>query len=193
MAENAESARLDLIRRIRAHDQQAFGLLYDCLAPLVNAVILHMLGDPAETEEVLMETFWQVWNEAASYDPLRGTVAGWVIMLARSRTLDRLRLRRRQGTQSASYQAAQQRVLASPPSTPEATALQGERARAITAALAALPEEQRLPLELAYYRGLSHREIAQHLAQPLGTIKTRMRSGLMRLREALQPYLGVHS
>src|SRR5215510_16279938 len=101
--EDVESAQLNLIRRIQAHDQQAFGLLYDGLAPLVNAVILRMLGDPTETEEVLMETFWQVWNEAVSYDPLRGTVEGWVIMLARSRTLDRLRQRRRQGTHTASY------------------------------------------------------------------------------------------
>jgi RNA polymerase sigma-70 factor (ECF subfamily) len=191
MMEDVGSAQLDLIRRIQARDQQAFGLFYDCLAPLVNAVILRLLGDPAEAEEVLMETFWQVWNEAASYDPLRGTVEGWVIMLARSRALDRLRRRRRQGTHSASYQAEQQRVLPSPHTTPETTALQDERARAITAALAALPEEQRLPLELAYYQGWSQSEIAQHLAQPLGTIKTRLRSGLVRLRHALEPYLGV--
>ena len=191
--EDVGSEQLDLIRRIQAHDQQAFGLLYDRLAPLVHALIQRIVGDTTEAEEVLMETFWQVWHGAASYDPLRGTVEGWIITMARSRALDCLRRRRRPGTPTTSAPETPQDALAWPDATPEAAVLQDERARAVTAALATLPEEQRLAIELAYYQGLSHREIAQRLAQPLGTIKTRLRLGLTRLRNALQPYLGVHS
>ena len=192
MMDNSHT-RLDLMRPIQAHDQQAFGLFYDRLAPLVNAVIWRIVGDSAETEEVLLETFWQVWNEAASYDPRRGTPEGWVITLARSRALDRRRQHQRHATQAASHHEAQRRTLPAPPVTPEAAVLQGEWARAVMTALETLPDEQRLPLELAYYQGLSQSEIAQCLAQPLGTIKTRLRLGLMRLRNALQPYLGVGS
>ena len=86
---------LDLLRRIQAQDQQALGLLYDQLAPLVHTLILRILGDPTDAEDVLLETFWQIWHGAASYDPLRGTVEGWVITLARSRALDHLRAHKR--------------------------------------------------------------------------------------------------
>jgi len=178
-----------LIRRIQAHDQQALGALYDHLVPLLNALLLRILGDRQEAEEILGETFWQMWNSAASYDPLRGTVEGWAISIARSRALDRLRARRRREVHTALYEE-EERLLPRPQMPlPEEVALRGERYRAVAEALEALPKEQRLPIELAYYEGLSQAEIADRLAQPLGTVKTRVRLGLLRLRQALEPYL----
>jgi RNA polymerase sigma-70 factor (ECF subfamily) len=180
-----------LISQIQARDQQALEALYDQLAPLVHALILRTLGDKAEAEEVLGETFWQVWRDAETYDPSRGTLEGWVITIARSRALDRLRIRKRQeATQRASSGQESPAVPTRQPSMPETIALQGERARAISAALQSLSEEQRLPIELAYYEGLSGAEIAHRLAQPHGTIKSRIRLGLLRLRNVLEPYLG---
>jgi RNA polymerase sigma-70 factor (ECF subfamily) len=179
-----------LMRRIQARDQQALGALYDHLAPLLNALLLRMLGDRQEAEEILEETFWQMWNSAASYDPLRGAVEGWAISIARSRALDRLRTRKRQEAHTALYEE-EERLLPRPQiPLPEEVVLRGEQYRAVAEALEALPQEQRLPLELAYYEGLSQAEIAHRLAQPLGTIKTRVRLGLLRLRHALEPYLG---
>jgi RNA polymerase sigma-70 factor (ECF subfamily) len=184
---------LDLLRRIQAQDQQALGLLYDQLAPLVHTLILRILGDPTDAEDVLLETFWQIWHGAASYDPLRGTVEGWVITLARSRALDHLRANKRHVLTATALPSMQSSCQPSPATTPEDCMLQDERARAVSVALATLPAEQRLVLELAYYHGLSQTEMAQRLAQPLGTIKTRVRAGLQRLRQVLQPYLGVSS
>jgi RNA polymerase sigma-70 factor (ECF subfamily) len=186
-----ESAQdVELIGRIQARDQEALGILYDQLAPLVHAVILRILGDRTEAEEVLGETFWQVWNSAERYDPSRGTVAGWILAMARSRALDSLRARRRREAGVASYEEKNAMLPALPALMPETVALQGERARAVAAALKVLSDEQRLPIELAYYEGLSQTEIAGRLRQPLGTIKTRIRLGLLRLRNALEPYLG---
>lgn len=182
-----------LIRQIQARDQQALEALYDQLAPLVNALILRLLGDSAEAEEVLGETFWQVWRTAETYDPSRGTLEGWVITIARSRALDRLRVRKRQEASTASAGQESQAVPPRRSPMPETIALQGERARAVSAALKNLSDEQRLPIELAYYEGLSYAEIAHRLAQPHGTIKTRIRLGLLRLRKALEPYLGENA
>jgi RNA polymerase sigma-70 factor (ECF subfamily) len=192
MVRHVGSEQLNLMRRVQARDQQALGTLYDLLSPLVNAVVLRILSDTAETEEVLVETFWQVWNGAASYDAARGTVEGWVITMARSRALDRLRARKRQDAGTASHWEEERLAAATHP-TPESVALQGEQARAVAAALDTLPAEQRLPIELAYYQGLSQTEIAQRLEQPLGTVKTRLRLGLLRLRHVLQPHLGARA
>jgi RNA polymerase sigma-70 factor, ECF subfamily len=182
--------RSDLIAQIQNRQQEALGALYDQLAPLVNAMALRILGDPAEAEEVLGETFWQIWNIAHTYDPARGTLEAWVISIARSRTLDRLRARKRRDTVMVLQNTAQQATPGRQTPMPEELTLQGERARAVASALAGLSEEQRLPIELAYYEGLSQTEIAGRLGQPLGTIKTRIRLGLLHLRHVLAPYLG---
>ena len=180
------------MQQIQARDQQALGTLYDRLAPLIHAVVVRILADRAEAEEVLVETFWQVWQHAGSFDASRGTLEGWIVTIARHRALDRLRARQRQAASTASYGAGDRELAASRPSMPEAAALQGERARAVAAALAGLPDDQRLAIELAYYRGLSRAEIAAHVGQPVGTVKTRIRLGLTRLRTILAPYLGEH-
>lgn len=188
-AKQANAIPVALMRQIQARNQQALGTLYDRLSPLVNAVILRILGDQAEADEVLGETFWQVWDHAASYDPTRGAVEAWVITMARSRALDRLRARQRRAP-TAAIEAKDHQVPASPETLPETAALQGERSRVVATALAELPEAQRRAIDLAYYEGLTQAEIAARLGQPLGTIKTRIRLGLASLRKALEPYRG---
>jgi RNA polymerase sigma-70 factor (ECF subfamily) len=182
--------RSDLIAQIQNRQQEALGALYDQLAPLINAIVLRILGDRAEAEEVLGETFWQVWDSAQRYDPSRGALEAWVINIARSRALDRLRARKRHEAGRVLFDMEPPVAAGEHSHLPEELTLQGERARAVTSALAELAEEQRRPLELAYYEGLSQTEIAGRLGQPLGTIKTRMRLGLLHLRHALAPYLG---
>jgi RNA polymerase sigma-70 factor (ECF subfamily) len=180
-----------LMRRIQARDQQALGALYDHLAPLLNAILMRILDDQHEAEDCLGETFLQIWHNAATYDVSRGTVEGWAISIARHRALDCLRVRKRRAGYTAQYAVeAQRRVTGSQTPPPEEAVLQGEQYRVVAEALNTLPLEQRLPIELAYYAGLSQTEIADRLAQPLGTIKTRVRLGLLRLRQALEPYLG---
>jgi RNA polymerase sigma-70 factor (ECF subfamily) len=196
MRDDVSTGRRDLLRRIQAQDQQAMGMLYDQLAPLVYTVLLRMLGQPADAEEVLLETFRQVWQGAASYDPLQGTVDGWVVTLARRQALRRLRGPARRSAAAPSRQPAprdQPPGCVSPaPTTPESpcAAAQG---RVVHAALAALPAEQRVALELAYYQGWSLAEMAQRLEQPLGTMQARVRLALRQLRKALHPYLGGRS
>src|SRR5262245_34719075 len=196
MRYDVSRGRLDLLRRIQAHDQQAMGMLYDHHAPLVYTVLLRMLGNPAEAEDVLIETFRQVWHGAASYDPLHGTVEGWVVTLARRQALMRLRVPARRPVSATSWQQASMEqplgCLSSNNTTTEGK-LDDEHARAVHAALATLPAEQRLALELAYYQGLSPADMAQRLGQPLRTMQARVRLGLQQLRNALQPYLGVRS
>ena len=143
MKYDVSQQRLDLLRRIQAQDQQALGLLYDQLAPLVHTLILRILGEPTDAEDVLLETFWQIWHGAASYDPLRGTVEGWVITLARSRALDHLRAHKRRALAATASPSAHSPCQPSPATTLEDCVLQGERAPAVRAALAALPAEQR--------------------------------------------------
>ena len=186
-----DSTETTLIHGLQAGDQQALGALYDRLAPVANAVILRILGNQADAEEILEETFWHVWREARAYDPTRGTLAAWVITIARSRALDRLRTQKRQTSNPALYEEEARAALLPEQPTPEDTTLHNERARVVADALRVLPLEQRLPIELAYYEGLSQSQIADRLRQPLGTIKTRVRLGFVRLREALQPYLGA--
>lgn len=196
MRSKVSKTRLHLLRRIQAHDQQAMGLLYDHLAPLVYPVLLRMLGNPGEAEDLLIETFQQVWDGAASYDPLHGSVEGWVMSLARRRALARL-LVPAQGRPSPVAQYESLRAQSSclrPSDSPAAGSrgLSGEPAQAVQAALASLPAEQRLALDLAYYQGWSPAVMAQHLEQTVETMRTRVRLGLQQLRKALQPYLGVH-
>jgi RNA polymerase sigma-70 factor (ECF subfamily) len=182
--------RSDLIGQIQNRQPDALQALYDQLAPFVHALVLRMLNDRAEAEEVLGETFWQVWNSAQSYDATRGTIEAWIVSIARSRALDCLRARKRRATGIAFHDTKQQAESRDQALLPEELTLQGERARAVATALQGLSAEQQLPIELAYYEGLSQTEIAGRLGQPLGTIKTRIRLGLLHLRHVLEPYLG---
>jgi RNA polymerase sigma-70 factor (ECF subfamily) len=178
-----EQARLELIRRVAAGDQDALGSLYDSTNRSVFGLVLRVLNDPAASEEVTLEVYTQVWRQAANYDPRRGTPSAWLLTIARSRAIDRFRstdqTRRRQEPLSTVETAR------SDGANPEENAAEAERREIVRGALDTLPPEQREVIELAYFSGLSHSEIAERCSLPLGTVKTRTRLAMVRLRAAL--------
>jgi RNA polymerase sigma-70 factor (ECF subfamily) len=191
----AASETAALISRIAAGDRDAFSRFYDLLAPVAFGLILRVLRDREAAAEVLQDVFWQVWREAAQYDPGRGSPEAWVVMRAKTRAIDRLRsVRRRDRTfvapvdESVAYRAGRAAGEASgyhdrPAEDP---AVAAEERGLVQTALALLPEPQRRVIELAFFEGMTQAEIASRLGEPLGTVKTRARLGLERLRGALR-------
>jgi RNA polymerase sigma-70 factor (ECF subfamily) len=173
-----------LLARISHGDAAALRVLYDSCSARALSLAYRVLGTRSEAEDVVQETFVQVWRQAASYDATRGGAMAWIATIARSRALDRLR------TRSASDRAVARSEDPDPPlqQAPAELAAQRELRSQVIAALAALPKEQRSAIELAYYEGLSHSEIAARLGDPLGTVKTRVRLGLAKLASLLGPH-----
>lgn len=174
-----------LMGRVAAEDRDAFADLFDRRAPVVLGLLVKMLGNRAEAEEVLQDVFLQVWKQARRYHPDRATPLGWIVMLARSRALDRLRSdRARVRREEASSRDAP------PEAAPSGTLDRIEadhRRTLVLEILETLPPEQRLCLELAFFEGLSHSEIAVRTGAPLGTVKTRILTAMRKLRAALSP------
>lgn len=170
-----------VVRRIADGDESALATLYDRWAQSVYSLAAHLLKDADGAEDLVEETFWQVWQRAASYDPSRGTVRTWLLTIGRSRALDRLRARKRGREEIATDLS----LVRDPRSDPSQEVEGAERRQLVYSALTELPEDQRRALELAYFRGLSQSEIAEFLGEPLGTIKTRMRLGMQKLRDKL--------
>ena len=179
---SAEDGRLDvtLIERIAAHDASAVGQLYDRHSRLLYGLILRILGDRSEADEVLQEVFVAVWNRADTYDVALGSPAAWLVRIARNRAIDRLR------ANTARLRAVESFPMELQASeSPEVTASLGEQQRAVVRALDAIPREQRQLIEEAYYLGLTQSELAERHQLPLGTVKTRIRTGLLTLRQQL--------
>ena len=164
-----------LIRRLTAGDQRALGEFYDLYAGLVNGLAIRILRDRTEAEDVVQEVFVQVWRQAARFDPTRGSPEAWICTMARTRALDRLRRR-------TSRREEPEEAAPGPTEAPKT-----EEALAVRKAMDALSADQRKALELAYYEGLTQSEIAERLGEPLGTIKTRIRTAMIRLRDVLGP------
>jgi RNA polymerase sigma-70 factor (ECF subfamily) len=179
-----ESCWREHLHGIQSGDSDALGRLYDASSPMLYGLILRVIGNAADAEEVLLDVFAQVWRTAHSFDPVRGGVGRWLLLLTRSRALDRLRSTagRRQHEYSALME--QLEIRSSEPLPEEASALSQEQ-RLVRRALSVLPVEQREALELAFFSGLTHTEIANALRVPLGTIKTRIRMAMDKLRVAL--------
>jgi RNA polymerase sigma-70 factor, ECF subfamily len=179
----------ELIHAVARGDERALASLYDHYSPILFGLLLRILKDRPEAEDVLQEVFLQVWQRASSFDAERGRPFTWLVTLARSRAIDRLRA-------VDSRERAAQRSADGPPPSPAAAgwadeeALRAERAEAVRGALGELPEEQRQVLLLAYLEGMSQSEIAAAKNQPLGTVKTRTRAGLKKLSESLRTRLG---
>ena len=166
--------------RLRAGDLKALDELYTRHTPLLYGLVLRIVGRAADAEEVLQDTWVQAWRRVESWEPGRGTVAAWLITLARSRAIDRIR----------SVAARQRAEAAAPPPDPQsrrdepvAAAADRQRQQRVSAAMATLTSQQREVLELGYFGGLSQSEIAARLGAPLGTVKSWTRQGLTRLRE----------
>jgi len=177
-----------LLARMAAHDQAALSCLYDRYRGVLFALALRILRDRAEAEEVMADVFLQAWRGARDFDRMRGSVPAWLVTLCRSRAIDRLRARGRREaamTALAREEAGRAGGASGEEHDPERHAEVALRRGRIRAALAALAPRQREAIALAYYGGLSHTEIAARIAEPLGTVKTWIRQGLMTLKEQL--------
>ena len=181
-ARNQEVAAL--ISKAAAGDQHAVSELYDATSRMVYGLVLRILNDEAVAEEVLLDVYMQVWRQASAYDARRGAPLAWLATIARSRAIDRLRAGRQHWQRTSSLETVSQQ---STGESLEEAAYVTELRGIVREALGALSAEQREALELAYYGGMSHSEIAERLGQPLGTVKTRIRLGMIKLRELLKP------
>ena len=183
------SDEFKLVERLRARDQAALDTLYERYSSIVYAIALRIIGQPADAEDVVVDSFWQVWQQAENYDVSRGQLRSWIVTIARSRALDRLRMLRRSPLADAEEVNVAGREMMTD-DNPEQAAWLSQKSALVRAAMASLPREQRQALELAYYQGFSQSEVAERLGEPLGTIKTRIRLGMMKLREQLQSLRG---
>jgi RNA polymerase sigma-70 factor (ECF subfamily) len=157
--------------------------LYDRHARPIYSLALRILGDATEAEDIVQEVFSQAWKQAARYNAARGAVGAWLLTLTRSRAIDRLRAKRARPGDVSDERVADQLVDAGPPA--DLLVLSSEQVARVRAALDELPLLQRAAIELAYYEGLTHAEIADRLEQPLGTVKTRIRLAMLKLRDVL--------
>jgi RNA polymerase sigma-70 factor, ECF subfamily len=176
---------IDLIERVAQGDQTAFATLYDRLSPVLYGMALRMMNDAGEADDVLQDGFVYIWQRAGSFDASRSSPMSWAVMIVRNKAIDRLRIRAR-------GERLQERVAAAPELTPEQDDqaawepfLRERRARLKTA-LTTLPEEQQEALHLSFFSGLTHQEIATKIATPLGTVKARIRRGILQLRQFFQ-------
>jgi len=186
------AADVELVLRMQSGDERALGAFYDRWYPAVSALAARMLKSADDVEDVVEETFWQAWRQASRFAAERGSVATWLLTIARSRALDRLRATRRLREETLEDERGDVRggetsgaELVAAPNDPSRDVELDERRTLVLAALGELPREQREALELGYFGGLSQSEIAERTGQPLGTIKTRMRLAMMKLRERL--------
>jgi RNA polymerase sigma-70 factor, ECF subfamily len=180
-----EGASIALVSRIAEGDEGALRELYDVLAPRVLGLAQQILRDRAIAEEALVDVFSQVWRQAGRYEPLKGSVTTWICTLARTRAIDLRRSRQRHSQRESALDAHELELFRDPAASPAAAAAEGDRKDRVQRALSGLPREQRRAVEAAFFGGLSHTEIAATFGQPLGTVKTRIRSGLAALRLAL--------
>jgi RNA polymerase sigma-70 factor (ECF subfamily) len=173
-----------LIARILRRDASAHEVLFDRHGAVVMGLAYKITGDRALAEEVVQETFWRLWSKADSFQGNRGPFAGWLFRIARNLSIDAIRRRNSQGIPTSEAEQIVEQV-ADPAADVAEAAWLGAQSRQIRAAVAGLPPEQRAVIEMAYFRGMTRQEIARSTGEPLGTIHTRARLALQKLREAL--------
>lgn len=179
------SEQLQLAAAMARGEKAALARLYDLLGRPLYSLALRVTNDPAEAQDVVQDVFLQLWNKAADYQPARGSFFAWAATLTRNRALDRVRMRKRRG-EIIRDSAADIHPGQDAPETDSGDALwMREKALAVRTALAGLPDEQRTAIELAFFSGLTQQQIAEQLGDPLGTVKARIRRGLLRLRDTL--------
>ena len=183
IAERQERWR-SYLERIRARNADALAQLYDETSSLLYGLALRILNDPPDAEEVVLDVYQQVWKSTETFDPSRGTVWGWLMVLTRSRAIDRLRSVGARRVREVPIEAGGDTQSTSP--APETQTIFAEERRLVRRALSTLAPEQREAIELAFFRGLTHVEVAEATGEPLGTIKTRIRIGMRKMRELLE-------
>src|SRR5262245_914169 len=182
-----------LVAQAATGDERALGELYDRYGGMAFSLACSIVGEHADAEEVVADAFAQVWRSAAAFDPARGSVAAWIATICRTRALDLVRSRKRRARvlEEAAVVSDEGETLVLAPSIESADrgAELTETSAIVRKSLGELPEPQRRVIELAYFGGLSQSEIADQLSEPLGTVKTRMRAGMEKLRQALRPLM----
>jgi len=188
-SKSASSASTDqeLIERIKQQDTLALSLAYDRYAKLLYSIALQILQDQNEAQEVLQEAFLTLWQKTSLFQEQKGSLQSWLCTIIRRRSIDLWRAKKAQKKGMDSFKQDLAEPVAS--STPYDHTFEHELQAAVQKALAELPASQRLAIEVAYFKGLSHSEIAEHLNMPLGTVKTQIATGMARLRTLLKKYL----
>lgn len=179
-AAGAADPEADLLARVAAGEERALAALYDRVAAAAYGLALRITGDAAAAEDVVQESLLRVWRRADRYEAARGAARPWLLRLVRNAAIDQVRARGARGR--AEHEAGAEPEQLAVPERPDEALLRLERGRRVRAALEALPVEQRRAIETAYFEGLSHSEIAAREGAPLGTVKTRIRDGVLRLR-----------
>lgn len=181
-AKQPDCALAQLVQRAALGERDALTDLYDQASAFVYSLAFRILGDESGAEDVVIDVFTHAWRMASTFEPSRGSASAWLLTLTRSRAIDALRARRRNRAREPLEAASE---VPSDAPGPEDLNVAAERQRFVASALESLGNEQREAIELAYFSGLSHSEIAARLEQPLGTVKTRIRLGMIKLRELL--------
>ncbi len=185
---NSDPQEVELLNQIAGRDLEAFSRLYDRFVGVLFSVVMSILKDPGQTEDVLQEVFLQIWDRAGVYDRQLGKPLSWVVALARNKAIDRLRSTQRRNRLLSDVAIEETEASVAVESTTGAI-IGNETAALVHAALKTLSAEQRQAIELAYFGGLTQTEIAATLKQPLGTVKARVRRGMLQLRDALKGQL----
>jgi RNA polymerase sigma-70 factor (ECF subfamily) len=179
---------LYLLKRIAEKDLNAFSIFYDSYAAVIYSLALRIVRNSQEAEDIVQQVFLQVWHKASQYDAQQGSPQAWLMTIARNQAIDKFRLMR--SKREVNWEEMEKPVSENPQSSGEPlySLLDKEKRDLILDALRTLSPSQRSAIELAYFEGLSHREISEKLKEPLGTIKTRINLGLKKLRDMLQPH-----
>ena len=179
---SADAENTELLSRIAQGDEAAFSRFYDQFAHGLYSLVYKILNDEKETEDVLQEGFTQIWKKAATYDGNRSSAFTWAVMIMRNKAIDHIRSRQRQNrvVEEAALETSQDQEMQE-----DDAVAQNEKRLIVLAALKNIPREQRQAIDLAFFSGLTQMQIAGKLGEPLGTVKARIRRGLLKLRESL--------
>lgn len=179
-----------LMKRIKARDAKALEELYDTYNSLLYGLVITIVKKREEAEDVLQEVFLKIWEKAHTFDESRGNVYSWIVTLTRNKAIDRIRSKGFKTQQKASTSISEPEfILEGDKYDPLETTIYSNRAELVKKALDQIPENQREVIEIAYYKGMTQSEIADHLNLPLGTVKTRTRQGLIKLKDILEEHI----
>ena len=183
--QTVEETQTQLLRRIAAQERQALGEFYDQMAGVLYSTAFRILGDAQEAEEAIQDVFVQIWNNAATFDDGLGAPLHWALGITRHRAIDRLRARQRRW-RVLEDAAQESQASAGDSRGPGEDSWSAEESTRVRAAVKLLPSEQRQAIEMAFFGGMTHQEISESLHEPLGTVKARIRRGMLKLRDDLK-------